>query len=113
MLAIEPISAFSPKDVGGIGAESSRRLPRAVVVGRNPAGLEEKSLDFEVAQMPYANSFQLHIYAAQAEQKRAFITQRTTADLQAAKSRDIHLGGHCHHKDDLVKARKQKALEDA
>lgn len=42
MVAIEPISAFSPKDVGGIGAESSRRLPRAVVVGRNPAGLEEK-----------------------------------------------------------------------
>ena len=75
--------------------------------------MEKKSLDFEVAQMPYADSFQLHIYAALAEQKRAFITQRTTADLQAAKSRDIHLGGHCHHEDDLVKARKQKALEDA
>ena len=42
MLAIEPISDFSPTDVGGIGAESSRRLPRSVVVGRNPAGLEEK-----------------------------------------------------------------------
>ena len=42
LLAIEPVSALSPKDVAGIGAEPWRQLRNAVVEGRNPAGLEEK-----------------------------------------------------------------------
>jgi DNA invertase Pin-like site-specific DNA recombinase len=58
------------------------------------AGLmEDKGLTFKVASMPYADSFQLHIYAALAEQERAFISLRTKAALQAAKARGVKLGG--------------------
>ena len=42
--------------------------------------------------MPNADRFQLHIYAALAEQERAFISQRTKQALAAAKSRGIALG---------------------
>ena len=61
--------------------------------------MEEKGLDFKVAQMPYADRFQLHIYAALAEQERAFISQRTTAALRAAKARGVRLGAPVHHID--------------
>ena len=43
--------------------------------------------------MPYADKFQLHIYAALAEQEREFISKRTKAALQAAKARGVKLGG--------------------
>ena len=75
--------------------------------------MEEKDLDFKVAQMPYADRFQLHIYAALAEQERQFISSRTKAALQQAKERGIRLGAPVHHIEDLAAARKKKALEDA
>ena len=75
--------------------------------------MEEKGLTFKVAQMPYADAFQLHIYAALAEQERAFISQRTKAALKEAKRRGVRLGAPVHHIDDLAAARKQKALQDA
>jgi len=46
-----------------------------------------------VAQMPYADNFQLHIYAALAEQERQFISARTKAALAEAKARGVKLGG--------------------
>jgi len=46
-----------------------------------------------VAQMPQADKFQLHIYAALAEQERTFISERTKAALKAAKGRGVRLGG--------------------
>ena len=75
--------------------------------------MEEKGLTFKVAQMPYADAFQLHIYAALAEQERQFISQRTKAALEEAKRRGVRLGAPVHHIDDLATARTQKALEDA
>ena len=54
--------------------------------------MEEKGLTFKVAQMPYADAFQLHIYAALAEQERQFISQRTKAALAAAKARGQRFG---------------------
>ena len=75
--------------------------------------MEEKGLTFKVAQMPYADAFQLHIYAALAEQERQFISQRTKAALKEAKRRGVRLGAPIHHIDDLAAARKQKALQDA
>jgi len=75
--------------------------------------MEEKGLDFKVAQMPYADRFQLHIYAALAEQEREFISQRTTAALQAAKHRGVRLGAPIHHIDALAAAKKKRALENA
>ena len=55
--------------------------------------MEEKGLTFKVAQMPYADAFQLHIYAALAEQEREFISARTKAGLKAARDRGVKLGG--------------------
>ena len=43
--------------------------------------------------MPYADNFQLHIYAALAEQERVFISARTKAALAEAKARGKQLGG--------------------
>lgn len=55
--------------------------------------MEDKRITFRVAQMPYADNFQLHIYAALAEQERQFISARTKAALAEAKSRGAQLGG--------------------
>lgn len=55
--------------------------------------MEDKRITFRVAQMPYADNFQLHIYAALAEQERLFISARTKAALAEAKGRGVQLGG--------------------
>ncbi|MCP9793329.1 recombinase family protein [Vulcanococcus limneticus Candia 3F8] len=55
--------------------------------------LEDRRLNFRVANMPHADKFQLHIYAALAEQEREFISARTKAGLAAAKERGVKLGG--------------------
>jgi DNA invertase Pin-like site-specific DNA recombinase len=55
--------------------------------------MDDKKLDFRVAQMPSADKFQLHIYAALAEQEREFISERTKAALKEAKARGQKLGG--------------------
>ena len=75
--------------------------------------MEERGLDFKVAQMPYADRFQLHIYAALAEQEREFISSRTKAALAAAKARGVRLGAPVHHIEALAEAKKAKALGDA
>ena len=75
--------------------------------------MEEKGLDFKVAQMPYADRFQLHIYAALAEQEKCFIASRTRAALAAAKQRGQRLGAPVHHLEELAKAKKEKAQKDA
>ncbi|WP_083660293.1 recombinase family protein [Roseibium aggregatum] len=55
--------------------------------------MEDPKLRLRVAQMPYADKFQLHIYAALAEQERDFISKRTKEALRAAKARGVKLGG--------------------
>ena len=55
--------------------------------------MEDKKLKFRVATMPKADEFQLHIYAALAQQERKFISEQTKAALQQAKARGIKLGG--------------------
>ena len=55
--------------------------------------MEDKSIQFKVANLPQADKFQLHLYAALAEQERAFISQRTKAALAEAKARGVILGG--------------------
>ncbi len=55
--------------------------------------LEDKRVGLRVASMPYADKFQLHIYAALAEQEREFISKRTKAALAEAKARGVKLGG--------------------
>jgi len=75
--------------------------------------MEDRDLDFQVAQMPYADKFQLHIYAALAEQERDFISQRTKAALAAAKARGVKLGAPTQHLELLAKARTEKARREA
>lgn len=55
--------------------------------------MEDPRVRLRVAQMPHADKFQLHIYAALAEQERDFISARTKAALKAAKARGQRLGG--------------------
>lgn len=71
--------------------------------------MEDKALEFKVAQMPYADKFQLHIYACLAEQERDFISQRTKAALAAAKARGQKLGAPVLHLKKLAEARSRKA----
>lgn len=75
--------------------------------------MEDKALEFKVAQMPFADKFQLHIYACLAEQERDFISQRTKAALAAAKARGTKLGAPVIHLEKLAKARSEKAKADA
>lgn len=55
--------------------------------------MDDKRVKLRVASMPHADKFQLHIYAALAEQERDFISKRTKAALTAAKGRGVKLGG--------------------
>ena len=55
--------------------------------------MEDKKLRLTVATMPHADKFQLHIYAALAQQEREFISTRTKAALAAAKARGVKHGG--------------------
>jgi DNA invertase Pin-like site-specific DNA recombinase len=55
--------------------------------------MDDPKLKLRVASMPYADNFQLHIYAALAEQERKFISMRTKAALAEAKARGTKLGG--------------------
>ncbi|MER9594550.1 recombinase family protein [Mesorhizobium sp. M0244] len=55
--------------------------------------IKDKKVRLRVAQMPNADPFQLHLYAALAEQERKFISERTKAALKAAKDRGVKLGG--------------------
>jgi len=55
--------------------------------------MDDPKVRLRVASMPNADKFQLHIYAALAEQERDFISKRTKAALQVAKERGRKLGG--------------------
>lgn len=56
------------------------------------SGLMETGVDFAVADMPNADRFQLHLFAALAEKEAEIISQRTKAALAAAKARGTVLG---------------------
>lgn len=88
------------------------RLSRRV--SRIAALMEDKRLTFRVASMPHADAFQLHIYAALAEQERQFISLRTKAALQEAKARGVKLGGlrdATMKRNEAVKAQAQERAE--
>lgn len=72
------------------------------------SGLMETGVDFGVADMPNADRFQLHLFAALAEKEAEIISQRTKAALAAAKARGTKLGAHGKV---LAKQNKQAALE--
>lgn len=66
-------------------------------LGRNVhfiSGLIEMGVNFAAADMPDADTFQLHIYAALAQQEGKAISQRTKDALAAAKAKGTVLGTH-------------------
>ena len=69
--------ALAKKENAVLVVSKLDRLSRRV--SHLSALMEERGLDFKVAQMPHADRFQLHIYAALAEQERQFISQRRSA----------------------------------
>jgi DNA invertase Pin-like site-specific DNA recombinase len=76
--------------------------------------MEDPKLRLRVAQMPHADNFQLHVYAALAEQEREFISKRTKAALAEAKARGRKLGGMrdaTMRRNEVVKANAQARAE--
>lgn len=56
------------------------------------AGIMEQGVGLAVADMPNATDFQLHIFAALAQEERRLISERTRCALAEAKRRGIVLG---------------------
>ena len=84
-----------------VGAEAGVGLPMPVVVAKLDrlsrdvafiSGLMAQGVPFIVTEIPNADPFMLHIYAAVAEQERTKISERTKAALAAAKARGVKLG---------------------
>ena len=102
---------LAKKEKGTLVVATLSRLSRKVSF--TASLMEDRDLDLKVAQMPYADKFQLHIYAALAEQERDFCSRRTKAALAAAKERGTKLGAPKQHLDVLAKARTEKSLREA
>lgn len=77
------------------------------------SGLMAHKVPFIVAELPNADPFLLHIYAALAEQERRMIAERTRAGLRAAKARGTILGCPCPAKGAALGAKANKAAADA
>lgn len=75
--------------------------------------LDDKNLSLIVACMPHADKFQLHIYAALAEQEREFISIRTKQALKEAKARGVKLGGYRGATEKMNAAAREKANQAA
>lgn len=54
----------------------------------------EEGISLVVAEMPNASDFQLHIFAALAQEERRLISERTKAALAEAKKRGVILGAN-------------------
>jgi len=74
------------------------------------SGLMETGIDFIAADMPNADRFMLHVYAAMAEEEGRRISERTKAALAAAKERGVELGKNGKV---LAKQNREKALDFA
>jgi len=71
--------------------------------------IEDKKITLRVATMPNADNFQLHIYAALAEQEREFISRRTKAALAEYKANGGVLGGARPKQEKMHQANREKA----
>lgn len=58
------------------------------------ASIMEQGIGLVVAEMPNATDFQLHIFAALAQEERRLISERTRNALAEAKKRGVVLGKH-------------------
>lgn len=74
------------------------------------AGIMEQGISLVVAEMPNATDFQLHIFAALAQEERRLISERTRSALAEAKKRGVVLGSNGRV---LAERNRQQALETA
>lgn len=74
------------------------------------AGIMDQGVSLVVAEMPNASEFQLHIFAALAQEERRLISERTKAALAQAKKRGVKLGQNGLA---LARLRRSQALERA
>lgn len=74
------------------------------------AGLMERGVGLVVAEMPHATDFQLHIFAALAQEERRLISERTRAALGEAKRRGVALGRNGRV---LAQRHREQAIERA
>ncbi|MDX0658355.1 recombinase family protein [Sinorhizobium medicae] len=58
------------------------------------ARMMESDVGLTIAEMPNATEFQLHIFAALAQEERRLISERTRTALGQAKARGVQLGKH-------------------
>lgn len=56
------------------------------------ASMMESGVKLTIAEMPHATEFQLHIFAALAQEERRLISERTRAALQQARKKGVKLG---------------------
>jgi DNA invertase Pin-like site-specific DNA recombinase len=71
------------------------------------SGIMDQGVSLVVAEIPHASEFQLHIFAALAQEERRLISERTKAALAQAKKRGVRLG-----KNGAVLAEKRKSEAD-
>lgn len=74
------------------------------------AGIMEQGVGLVVADMPHASDFQLHIFAALAQEERRLISSRTKAALAEAKKRGVRLGANASV---LAVRHRQQAVDHA
>lgn len=67
------------------------------------ANLMDKNIRFRVAELPNADEFQLHIYAALGQQERRYISLRTKEALKVVKSKGTVLGRSKENKADAMR----------
>lgn len=71
------------------------------------ASMMERGVQLVVAEMPHATDFQLHIFAALAQEERRLISERTKAALAQAKRRGTVLG---RNGKELAQANRKRAI---
>ncbi|MCQ1776941.1 recombinase family protein [Neorhizobium galegae] len=74
------------------------------------AKMMESDVGLVVADMPNATEFQLHIFAALAQEERRLISARTRAALAQAKLRGVELGVNSKN---LARENREKAVRNA
>lgn len=74
------------------------------------SALMDQGVGLVVADMPHATGFQLHIFAALAQEERRMISERTRSALREAKLRGVVLGRHGKI---LAEKHKREAVERA
>jgi DNA invertase Pin-like site-specific DNA recombinase len=72
------------------------------------AGILEQGIGLVCAEMPPASDFQLHIFAALAQEERRLISERTKAALAEAKLRGVILGANGKN----LAAKNRRAADD-